>query len=94
MATIQVETVVTITVERGTRDVLRSCLRSEAYQLDGRTTIRASATKSLWPLTYSSDGCEGTAAIWRKAWTTKSCSCVVYGRAMKRTTWAAARSRR
>jgi hypothetical protein len=34
MATIQVETVVTITVDRGTRDVLRSCLRSEAYQLE------------------------------------------------------------
>jgi hypothetical protein len=34
MATIQVETAVTITVDRGTRDVLRNCLRSEAYQLE------------------------------------------------------------
>jgi hypothetical protein len=33
MATVQVETVVTITVGRGTRDVLRNCLRSEAYRL-------------------------------------------------------------
>lgn len=34
MATIQVETVVTFTVDRRMRDVLRNCLRSEAYQLE------------------------------------------------------------
>ena len=34
MATIQVETIVTITVDRGARDVLRSCLRSEAFRLE------------------------------------------------------------
>jgi hypothetical protein len=34
MATIQVETVVTIAVDRRMRDVLRNCLRSEAYQLE------------------------------------------------------------
>ena len=34
MATIHVETTVTITVDRGMRDVLRNCLRSEAYQLE------------------------------------------------------------
>jgi hypothetical protein len=34
MATIQLETVVTITVDRATRDVLSRCLRSEAYQLE------------------------------------------------------------
>jgi hypothetical protein len=33
MATVQLEPVVTIAVGRGTRDVLRNCLRSEAYQL-------------------------------------------------------------
>ena len=32
MATIQVESA--ITVDRGTRDVLRNCLRSEAYRLE------------------------------------------------------------
>ncbi len=78
MATIQAETIVTITVDRGMRDALRTCLRSEAVQLEnyegvisgadaeaahaalaraahlsrcsirwgGRTTIRASATRS------------------------------------------------
>jgi hypothetical protein len=34
MATIALETVVTITVDRGTRAVIRNCLRSEAYQLE------------------------------------------------------------
>ncbi len=34
MATIQAETVITIAVDRGTRDVLRHCLRSEASQLE------------------------------------------------------------
>lgn len=34
MATIQVETIVTITVDRGMRDALRTCLRSEAVQLE------------------------------------------------------------
>ena len=34
MATIQVDNVVAITVDRDMRDVLRSCLRSEAYQLE------------------------------------------------------------
>jgi hypothetical protein len=34
MATIQLETVVTLTVDRGTRDVLSNCLRSEACQLE------------------------------------------------------------
>jgi hypothetical protein len=34
MATIQVDTIVTITVDRGTRDVVRNCLLSEAYQLE------------------------------------------------------------
>jgi hypothetical protein len=34
MATIQVGTTVTITVDRPMRDVLRNCLRSEAYQLE------------------------------------------------------------
>lgn len=34
MATIQVQTTVSITVDRGMRDVLRSCLRSEAFQLE------------------------------------------------------------
>lgn len=34
MATIQVETFVTITIDRAMRDVLRNCLRSEAYQLE------------------------------------------------------------
>lgn len=34
MATIQAETGVTIAVDRDTRDVLRKCLRSEAFQLE------------------------------------------------------------
>jgi hypothetical protein len=34
MATIQVETIVTIAVDRGMRDALRTCLRSEAVQLE------------------------------------------------------------
>jgi hypothetical protein len=34
MATIQVQNVVAIAVDHGTRDVLRNCLRSEAYQLE------------------------------------------------------------
>ena len=34
MATFQIETVVTITVDRGVRDALRTCLRSEAYKLE------------------------------------------------------------
>ena len=34
MATIQVQNVVEIAVDHGTRDVLRNCLRSEAYQLE------------------------------------------------------------
>ena len=34
MATIQAENIVAITVDRGMRDVLRNCLRSEAYQLE------------------------------------------------------------
>lgn len=34
MATIQVESVLAITVDRGTRDVLRNCLRSETYRLE------------------------------------------------------------
>jgi hypothetical protein len=34
MATIQVETIVTITVDRGMRDVVRNCLRSEAFRLE------------------------------------------------------------
>ena len=35
----QVETEVTITVDRGIRDVLRNCLRSEAYQLEHREGV-------------------------------------------------------
>jgi hypothetical protein len=34
MAIIQVENVVAIAVDRGMRDVLKNCLRSEAYQLE------------------------------------------------------------
>ena len=34
MATFQVETIATITVDRRIRDALRSCLRSEAYRLE------------------------------------------------------------
>jgi hypothetical protein len=34
MATIQVETVATITVDRGMRDALRNCLRAEAFRLE------------------------------------------------------------
>ncbi len=34
MATIQVETIVTIALDRGMRDALRTCLRSEAVQLE------------------------------------------------------------
>lgn len=34
MATMQVENTVAIAVDRGVRDVLRNCLRSEAYQLE------------------------------------------------------------
>ena len=34
MATIQADNIVTIAVDRGMRDVLRNCLRSEAYQLE------------------------------------------------------------
>ena len=34
MATIQADNIVAIVVDRGTREVLRNCLRSEAYQLE------------------------------------------------------------
>ena len=34
MATTQLENIVAIAVDRGTRDVLRNCLRSEAYRLE------------------------------------------------------------
>jgi hypothetical protein len=34
MATLQVETIVTVTADRGVRSALRNCLRSEAYRLE------------------------------------------------------------
>jgi hypothetical protein len=40
MATTQVENIVAIAVDRGTRNALRNCLRSEAYQLENFDGVR------------------------------------------------------